>query len=81
MTTVSREQVIEIVGRISDGRIAEIIATGASPAEVTEAFTWLSEDEYLGGDLEKPLSGVVNQVYEILRADEPESEENRARRG
>jgi hypothetical protein len=77
MANLSREQVIEIVGRINDGRIAEIIATGATPADVTEAFAWLTEDEYLGGQLAKPLSGVVAQVYEILRADEPDWEEDR----
>lgn len=77
MATATREQIIEIVGHIDDDRIAEIIATGASPAEVTEAFAWLSEDEYLGGELEKPLSGIVEQVYEILSAEELESEEDR----
>jgi hypothetical protein len=76
MAIVTHDQVIEIVGRINDTRIAEIIATGATPAQVTEAFAWLSEDEYLGGELEKPLSGVVQQVYDILRADEPEWEED-----
>jgi hypothetical protein len=76
MTAVTHDQVIEIVGRINDTRIAEIIATGATAAQVTEAFAWLSEDEYLGGELEKPLSGVVQQVYDILRADEPEWEED-----
>ena len=76
MTAVTHDQVLEIVGRINDTRIAEIIATGATAAQVTEAFAWLSEDEYLGGELEKPLSGVVQQVYDILRADEPEWEED-----
>ena len=76
MAVVTHDQVLEIVGRINDPRIAEIIATGATPAQVTEAFAWLSEDEYLGGELEKPLSGVVQQVYDILRADEPEWEED-----
>jgi hypothetical protein len=76
MAAVTHDQVLEIVGRINDTRIAEIIATGATPAQVTEAFAWLSEDEYLGGELEKPLSGVVQQVYDILRADEPEWEED-----
>lgn len=76
MAVVTHDQVLEIVGRINDTRIAEIIATGATPAQVTEAFAWLSEDEYLGGELEKPLSGVVQQVYDILRADEPEWEED-----
>jgi hypothetical protein len=80
MAKVSREEIIEIVGRIGDDRIAEIIATGAGPAEVTEAFAWLSEDEYLGGELEKPLSGIVERVYEILRADEPEWEDDRSSR-
>jgi hypothetical protein len=76
MAVVTHDQVLEIVGRINDARIAEIVATGATPAQVTEAFAWLSEDEYLGGELEKPLSGVVQQVYDILRADEPEWEED-----
>ena len=76
MAVVTHDQILEIVGRINDTRIAEIIATGATPAQVTEAFAWLSEDEYLGGELEKPLSGTVQQVYDILRADEPEWEED-----
>ena len=75
MSRVTRDEVVDIVGRINDFRIAEIIATGATAAEVTEAFAWLTEDEHLGGDLERPLSGVVAQVYEILRADEPDWEE------
>lgn len=77
MSTVTREQVIEIVGHLSDARIAEIIATSATPAQVTEAFAWLSADEHLGGDLEKPLAGVVAEVYEILRDDEIEPDEDR----
>lgn len=76
MAVVTHDQVLEIVGRINDTRIAEIIATGATAAQVTEAFAWLSEDEYLGGELEKPLAGVVQRVYDILRADEPEWEED-----
>jgi len=79
MSRVTPEEVREIVGRISDFRIAEIIATGATAAEVLEAFTWLTEDEHLGGDLQRPLTGTVAQVYEILRADEPDWEEDRAR--
>jgi hypothetical protein len=80
MAKVTREEIIEIVGRIADDRIVEIIATGATAAEIAEAFAWLSEDEYLGGELEKPLSGRVERVYDILRADEPEWEDDRASR-
>lgn len=77
MANLTREEVVGIVGEIGDARIAEIIATGATAAEVTEAFAWLTEDEYLGGQLGKALSGKVAQVYEILRADEPDWEEDR----
>ena len=31
----------DIVGRISDDRIAAILATGATHAQVVEAFSWL----------------------------------------
>ena len=80
MAALTREEVVDIVGHIGDARIAEIIATGAGPAEVAEAFVWLSEDEYLAGELEKQLSGVVERIYEILRADEPDWEEDRSPR-
>ena len=77
--SVTKEQIFDIVGRLSDERVTDIIATGATPAEVTEAFAWLTEDEYLGGQLERPLSGVVAEVYEILRAEEMDLDEERTR--
>jgi hypothetical protein len=67
---LTAEDVRRIAGRIGEDRIAAILATGATPAEVVEAVTWLSSDEYLGGGLERSLSGVVAQVYEILKPDE-----------
>ena len=43
MNTATRSatasEIIEIVGHLEDGVIARILATGASPAEVLEAFT------------------------------------------
>jgi hypothetical protein len=77
MATVplTAEDIRRIVGRISEDRIAAILATGATPAEVVEAFTWLSSDEYLGGGLERSLSGAVAQVYEILKPEELEEED------
>ncbi len=75
MADLTREQVVKIVGRIDEGRVAEIIATGATPAELMEAFTWLSSDEYLGGELEHSLRGKVAQLYDILTADQAEEDE------
>ena len=72
---LTAEEVRRIAGRIGEDRITAILATGATPAEVVEAVTWLSSDEYLGGGLERSLSGVVAQVYEILKPDELDEED------
>lgn len=68
-----------IVGRISDDRLTAILALRPTPAQVTEAFTWLTSDEYLGATLERPLSGVVAEIYELLKPEQPDIEEDRPR--
>ena len=72
MLTLTRDQVIEICGRLDDMRIANIIATGASPAELMEARTWLASDDYLAGDLGRSASGRIARLVDLLRADENE---------
>jgi hypothetical protein len=69
------EDVRRIVGRVRDDRVTAILATGATAAKVTEAFTWLTSNEYLGGGLQCPLNGVVAAVYEILKPDWPDAAE------
>jgi hypothetical protein len=78
-TRLTAERIRAIVGRISDDRVTAILATGATPAQVVEAFTWLTSDEYLGGQLERPLAGVVAEVYEILKPEQPDFEEEHPR--
>lgn len=68
-------EVRDIVGNIDETVIAEIVGTGASPAEVTAAFTHLNADDYMGGDLERPAAGKVGAVLAILEAQLPEPEE------
>lgn len=68
-----------IVGRISDDRLAAILALRPTPVQVTEAFTWLTSDEYLGATLERPLSGVVAEIYELLKPEQPDIDEDRPR--
>lgn len=75
MNRLSRQQVIEILGALSDEHVAKIIDTGASVEEVVEARTWLDQDDYLGRELRRPLHGRVAAVFEILRSVEPEVEE------
>ncbi len=78
-TPLSVEEIREIVGRLSDDRVAAIQATKATAAEVVEAFTWLSSDEYAGGRRQPPVTGVVAEVYDILKPDLPEAEDEHPR--
>jgi hypothetical protein len=73
------DDVRKIVGQIDDERLAAILATGATTAQIVEAFTWLSSDDYLGADLERSLSGPVAEVYEILKSEEIDLDEERPR--
>lgn len=76
---VSAQEIREIVGRLSDDRVAAIQATKATGAEVLEAFTWLSSDEYAGGRHQPPVTGVVAEVYDILKPDLTEAEDEHPR--
>jgi hypothetical protein len=77
MTRLTREEIRTIVGDLDDGRIAEIIATGATAAELLEAFTWLNENEELPQQTERAPKGRVAQLCEILAANEITEEEER----
>jgi len=68
-------EVVEIVGRLDDPVIAGIVGTGATPAEVLEAWTWLDADDYMGGDLERPQTPRVERVLAILEAQLPDPDE------
>jgi hypothetical protein len=79
MTEISRaataEEIVKIVGPLDDAVLMRIIETGATASEVLEAFTWTTADDQIGTELERGPRGVVAQVYEILRREEPEPDE------
>ncbi|HEV2303502.1 MAG TPA: hypothetical protein VGR91_18205 [Stellaceae bacterium] len=68
-------EIVEILGALDDDLVTRILATGASAAEVLEAFTWANADDQIGTDLERRPRGAAAQVYEILKSEEPEPEE------
>ena len=69
---LNRDQVIAVVGRIDDDKIADIIATGADQTQLLEAYNRFVRPGEVGAETARPLAGVVLEVYEILRAGEPE---------
>ena len=42
-----------------------------------EAFTWATDDDQIGTELEHRPRGAVARVYEILKREEPEPDERR----
>jgi len=70
-------EIIEIVGPLEDAVLMRIVETGATPGEVLEAFTWATADDQIGTELEHLPRGVVAQVYDILKREEPELDERR----
>ena len=68
-------EIVEICGHLDDGVIARILATGASPAEVLEGFTWATADDQIGTELRRGRVGAAGAVYEILMQEEPDPEE------
>jgi hypothetical protein len=65
---VTPEDVRQLVGDVDDADIAAIIATGATPAELEQA--WMRAQGY--GDAEDrnggPLTGAAAEVFELLSA-------------
>jgi hypothetical protein len=57
-------------------KLESILATGATPPQIEEAMTWVAgASDVMGGDLQRPLSGPVAAVYQILASELPPLDE------
>jgi hypothetical protein len=66
MTSLTREDVIKVVGELDDVTIAQIIGTAATAEELAEAQAWIvNADSLIQSG--KPLpSGRVRELIDIL---------------
>jgi hypothetical protein len=74
MTTMTREDVVAALGRIDDVTIAEIIATGATREELSEAQAWLADDARLMSAGRPRATGRVARLVDILAAMQEDEE-------
>jgi len=64
------DDIVAVLGPIDQDLAAELIATGASVAELREAFNWLNNDEALMGE-GRPLPGTrIASLIEMLEPEE-----------
>ena len=68
-------EIVGILGPVDDALVVDILNTGATAAEVLEAFTWANADDQIGTETEHGPRGAVIRVYEILKREEPEESE------
>ncbi|MDX8538483.1 hypothetical protein RFM23_12725 [Mesorhizobium abyssinicae] len=67
---MTREDVVSVLGPMDETLIADILSTGASFEELSEAWAWLNGDEALMGE-GRPLPGTrVAELIDLLDADE-----------
>lgn len=71
---LTRNEVIDVLGPVDDDLLVEIVGTGATQAELEEAYTWVRSDEALMSEGRPLPSGRVGALVEILETSE-ETEE------
>lgn len=62
--------IVEILGPLTDARMTAILATGATVSQIEQAAAWAAGESDVMGQLRRPASGPVAEVYEILTADD-----------
>ncbi|MER8754017.1 hypothetical protein NKH57_33485 [Mesorhizobium sp. M1050] len=68
--SMTRQDVLSILGRVDDATIAEIIASGASLEELREAWAWAFADEALMSE-GRPLPGTrMANLIDLIQPDE-----------
>lgn len=70
--SMTRDEIISVLGPVDDGLVAEIAATGAAIEELREAWAWLHGDEALMGE-GRPMPGT--RVAALIDVLEPEGDE------
>lgn len=66
---ITSTEVSRLFRGLGDEQIAEIIATGASLAELEQVAAIVDQMDDVIGELERPLSGAAAQVYDLLMED------------
>jgi len=69
---VTRHDVEQIVGKLDDTQIAEIIATKATVSELVEASQWVLSNDTPG--IHRATSPRISRLCELLDANRPDEE-------
>jgi hypothetical protein len=71
---MTSNDVIAILGPTDQTLVADIIASGATQAELAEALAWANNDEALMGEGRRLPKGTVALLIDLLDAEEEQPE-------
>lgn len=75
--TVTHDMVVEMIGEISNAKIAAILTARPTIEDLEEAIAWAAGESDIMGEERLPLTGVAARVCEILTADENDDSDER----
>lgn len=67
MTSLTREDVLSVIGPVDEVMIAEIVATQATLEELSRAWAWVNSDEALMNEGRPLPSGRTAELVEPSR--------------
>lgn len=70
--TLTSENIAAILGPVDETLIAEILATGATAAELAEAWAWINSEDALVEAGKGFPSGTVAELVELLSVEDDE---------
>lgn len=77
MSKLTADAVRKIAGQLDEGQVIEILKTGASEAELVEAFEWLYSDDALAKSRHHAPDSRVALLRDILNRQETAIDEER----
>lgn len=75
MSKLTHAEIRRLCGDVTDERVAELLATGATIEDLEVALAWSAGASDVMGAARKPLEGKAAQVYELLSSELDEDED------
>ncbi len=68
MAPLTREEIMSVLGPVDEILMSEIMKSGATPPELSEAHAWMVNEEALINEGRRHPTGKVGELIELLNA-------------
>jgi hypothetical protein len=74
MATLTRQEVVSVLGPSDGSLIVELLATGATPEELAQAWAWVTNDEAMMNDGHALPTGRAAELVALLSPEDEDHE-------